>query len=99
MAAVRRSRCTEVCNGTVVGRKKIADKSYMVTVDYTVNGTKYRIKEVSRRRYRHLNLGVVSIRLNKVYSQPDMLYTTSVIVMYNPEKPSEACIRGNVGML
>lgn len=95
---IRRSNCTVECTGKVVSRKKTKERYYQVAVEYVVDGKKYRITEVSKLKYKRVNVGGISLKTCKVYSQPDMLYSMSVPVLYNPGNPSEAFIKGNIGL-
>lgn len=95
-----RKKCVSSADGIIVKHKRGgADSPGIIWVEYNVNGVVYQKKETVKLKSEKIKAGPVVIGQKKTPRLPKLSVGTSVVVRYNPDKPSKAYIEGNDGFI
>lgn len=93
----QRKKCTGEVQGTVTKMFYGTESgSPRVTVEYLVDGNKYVIKENISRSMEKITIGRIPIGVRKT-AKVHTNVGESILVLYNPDKPKMAYIKGNDG--
>lgn len=93
-----KKKCTQEAEGTIVRLRDMGiDSPTVMYVQYQVNGVTYQIKEGIKLKSSVKKIGFLPIGQIKTPVLPDTRVGTKLVVLYNPQKPSKAYLRDNVG--
>ena len=96
----RKDNCTMTVNGVV--KELISqglDRPTLITVEYQVNGTIYKVTESVKLKTETVKLGFLPISQKKKPVMGDTRVGSLAIISYNPQNPSEAFITHNTGYI
>lgn len=92
--------CTAVTIGTIVERRDLGfDKPIVIKVQYVVDGRTYVINDALEYRSKVFKLGSLPIGQMKIPKIGSNQVGTSVLVAYDPERPDEAYLLDNQGVM
>lgn len=97
---VNKKRCILKTNGTIVNiEHKGLECPTLITVEYVVNSNIYSIRESVKLKSELIKLWIIPIGQRQVPVLPNVGIGAVVEVSYNPNKPTEAFITDNIGII
>ena len=97
---INKSQCTSKTNGNIVNvENKGLNFPTLITVEYVVNSSTYRITESLKLKTKTIKLGFIPIGQRKIPVLPVVAIGEMVAVNYNPNQPTEAYLADNIGIV
>lgn len=94
-----KKQCTVETKGIIAKVSSKGSEGVMImTVKYEINSTQYEIKENIKLVPKAIKIGILTVGQKKVPAMGDIRIGATAIVLYNPDNPSEAYLRDNIGI-
>ncbi len=75
------------------------DHPWVIVARYTVDGREYRVKETAKIKNRAIKLGKIPIGQRKSFVLGPIAVGSPLTICYDPQRPQNALILGNDGVL